>query len=250
MSDGMQTPPHGTKQTVVELGPQRAKRADIMAELCALRQPQYPLDMRFILSSPRNAEFEPPLMHYGVALSKHELLRCVTQLGIAPAVFDLTGLTGRSKRSSYDATQSYSYEREAREKLLCYFYQQPEIRKLATRFEFRDCFVPDSQDAYVLSLYTNYSMEEKVWSSSRKREAVEGKVTEVLFRHLDGKPSFKWYWDMQACGFGYCAPWDEFNIWPISETPRWTRKIDHTHPSKGRLLRMPRSGRSRSFRSR
>ncbi|VDB92123.1 unnamed protein product [Peniophora sp. CBMAI 1063] len=191
----------GTGESVFELGFERAARADIVAQLCTLRKPQAHLDDRFVFPAPRNAKFQPPLMHYGVVLSKQELLRCVKRLGITPRVHDFSGIVGVVVDPSYDPTQNYGYERDCRQQLLLYLYEQPEIHKLATSFEFKECFVPDD-GGLVLSLYTNYSRAKKIWSVERKRRAAEAKFAEVVFPDLDSEPCFKWYWDKKACGIG------------------------------------------------
>ncbi|KZV72809.1 hypothetical protein PENSPDRAFT_750625 [Peniophora sp. CONT] len=222
----------GGTPTVVELGLKRADRADVIAELRARRKPQVHLDGRFV---PKGRTKQAPLMHYGLAMSKHDVLRCVHRLDIAPSVLDISEF---DMDPSYDITQGRGYQREAQEHILIHLMKQSEIgRGAALGFGFKDCFVPEDKDC-VLSLYTNYSRGNKKWSSSEwKRTAVEAKVAELLCTDGDPTTCLQWYWDANACGFGYCAPWDEFNIWSSAETPGWAREVHDLYPTRGQLCR-------------
>ncbi|KZV72805.1 hypothetical protein PENSPDRAFT_750622 [Peniophora sp. CONT] len=127
--------PAGGTSTVVQLGLKHADRADVMANLCARRKPQVHLDSRFV---PKGKTKQAPLMHYGLAMSKHDVLRCVKRLDIAPIVLDISSLSDFVGFSSFDFTQSRVYECNARQKILIHLLEQPKIGNSALRFGFKD----------------------------------------------------------------------------------------------------------------
>ncbi|VDC02468.1 unnamed protein product [Peniophora sp. CBMAI 1063] len=195
-------------------------RAAIYSELAERRPAIRKMDDRFFPSA--SSPIQSPLMNYGCALTDEAMLYCAEKLGLAPSrevrrdgqVIDVisktnSGYLGRVQNrlrdrltflASVSFTGSITVQLSINPKLL-----------------------------YTFVLFTNYDMAFKRERVRRyKLEGIKAIAEELKkgFEGYEGKtPYLMWHWDTENCGYGYSAPWDEFNLWPAKENRYWDRKF-------------------------
>ncbi|KZV72803.1 hypothetical protein PENSPDRAFT_750620 [Peniophora sp. CONT] len=82
----------------------------------------------------------------------------------------------------------------------------------------------------VFSLFNNYDVRFKRERAKRFSKRSVDEIRMELIKGFEGfdspRPRLMWYWDTIKCGFGYTAPWDEFNLVSRALTPQWNTPFD------------------------
>ncbi|VDC05965.1 unnamed protein product [Peniophora sp. CBMAI 1063] len=199
-------------------------RAEIYARLAELRPAMRKLDDRFIPSS--TSPVQVPIMNYGYALTSDEMLYCAETFGVDPSCDVYRDGVPVGTTSKYNSGHLGLVQTCMRSYLEC------RGNVLSRSIAVEEAYHPEHLTYFIL--FSNYDVVFKRERAKRYRlESIKAIVEEMKrgFEGYEGRvPRVGWHWDVERCGYGYSAPWDEFNLWPVEENSHWRRTFNDVSP--------------------
>ncbi|VDB89371.1 unnamed protein product [Peniophora sp. CBMAI 1063] len=210
-------------------------RAEIYARLAELRPAMRKLDDRFIPSPTK--PIQAPMMNHGYALTSDQMLYCAEKFGVAPSRDVYRDGVPVGTTSKYNSGHLGLVQTCMRSYLEC------GGNVLSRSISVEEAFHPERRHLFIL--FSNYDVVFKRERARRFRLEGIKAIVEEMKRGFEGYerrvPRVGWHWDGERCGYGYSAPWDEYNLWPAEGNSHWRRKFNDA-PAKELESRSPALG--------